>query len=230
MPKYYADRLNVSIEKSGQHMASLHIVAFLLLMISKDIIGNLITSGQLSTRRLRQLSASVGYSTVAAGSLITACLAAWQANRYHTTGLEAPFVSLATPTPLVFTLALHVIWVGLTLQTFGAIHAKRAAVMFMEQYYASCFCCGVGHIGNYYDLTKSHTGLLFGVGNSVATVPSYMSPILCAHLLNTYGEERGWEIIFNLLAVAATCVGVGYAYLLQVRVVDGSDEGARKLD
>ena len=35
---------------------------------------------------------------------------------------------------------------------------------------------------------------------------------------------------YVFFTVAAACVGVGYAYLLQVRVVDGSDQVAKKLD
>lgn len=48
-----------------------------------------------------------------------------------------------TPPFWTFTLLIHVAWVGVTSQTFG-------------------------HIGNYYDLTVGNTGLLMGVGNTVA--------------------------------------------------------------
>ena len=34
-----------------------------------------------------------------------------------------------------------------------------------------------GHIGNYYDLTVGNTGLLMGVGNTIATIPSALSPV-----------------------------------------------------
>ena len=52
----------------------------------------------------------------------------------------------------VFTALIHVAWVGVTAQTFG-------------------------HIGNYYDLTVGNTGLLMGVGNTIATIPSALSPV-----------------------------------------------------
>ena len=45
------------------------------------------------------------------------------------------------PPTYMFTLVLNVLWLGLTVQSFG-------------------------HIANYYDITRTNTGLLMGVGNT----------------------------------------------------------------
>jgi hypothetical protein len=117
MPKYYVEKLKVSTAVAGFHMGSLHVVSFVLLVLSKDLVDSLIVSGSLTTLRLRQLSISGGYSIVAGGAISLSCLAACQAG--DVSGLIGSVASLSPPGPVAYTVALHVIWTGLTFQTFG---------------------------------------------------------------------------------------------------------------
>lgn len=119
MPKYYVERLKAPTTVAGFHMASLHIASFVLLVSTKDIFDNLISSGSLTTLRLRQLSISGGYGTVFAGALALAYLSALQVGNADASGMIATVPPLSLPPPILCTLALHVIWLGLTMQTFG---------------------------------------------------------------------------------------------------------------
>jgi hypothetical protein len=97
----------------------------------------------------------------------------------------------------------QIAWAGLTSQTFG-------------------------HIGNYYDLTVGNTGLLMGVGNTVATVPSALSPLFVAHTLHAYGPKASdhilaWSRVFACLSGVALCMGFVYSRMVEVDVVDGTD-------
>lgn len=118
MPKYYVEHLKVSTAVAGVHMGSLHVASFVLLVLSKDIVDKMIVSGSVTTLRLRQLSIGGGYGIfVAGGALALSYLAACQAG--DVSGLISSVAALSTPAPVLYTVALHVIWVGLTLQTFG---------------------------------------------------------------------------------------------------------------
>lgn len=59
-----------------------------------------------------------------------------------------------------------------------------------------------------------------GVGNTIATIPSYICPLLCAHVLDVYGRDQGWEVIFSGMAAAAAMSAAVYASLVKVVPVD----------
>ena len=57
------------------------------------------------------------------------------------------------PPAYMFTLVLNVLWFGLTVQSFG-------------------------HVANYYDITRTNTGLLMGVGNTVGNQETTFTSVL----------------------------------------------------
>ena len=59
-----------------------------------------------------------------------------------------------------------------------------------------------------------------GVGNTIATIPSYVAPLLCAHVLDTYGEDQGWGVIFNGMATISMTIAVVYASTVRVDPID----------
>jgi hypothetical protein len=63
------------------------------------------------------------------------------------------------------------------------------------------------------------------VGNTLATIPSFLSPLVVAHIIE--GSQDGWPGIFSMLA--CTTVGTVLLYLLTlgVGVVDEEDNGAK---
>lgn len=135
--------------------------------------------------------------------------AAWWG--FGTVALGSALMSMAASTSWLptkppfwaFTALLHVAWVGVTAQTFG-------------------------HIGNYYDLTVGNTGLLMGVGNTIATIPSALSPLMVANTVHTLGAEKGWPRVMQILGAVAVCVGWVYSKLVEVDVVDGTDEAMKR--
>jgi hypothetical protein len=60
---------------------------------------------------------------------------------------------------------------------------------------------GPGFRTNYLDLTRLHSGVFGGVGNSLATLPGYVGPLFQVRLLEQYGS---WAMAF--LSVAAVDV------------------------
>ena len=60
-----------------------------------------------------------------------------------------------------------------------------------------------------------------GVGNTVATVPSFLSPKITAALL------PAWESVFFLVAGIASVVSLGYSALCSAEAVD-VDDAARE--
>ena len=61
-----------------------------------------------------------------------------------------------------------------------------------------------------------------GVGNTIATIPSYVAPLLCAHVLDAYGEDQGWGVIFNGMAIISMMVAGVYASMVRVDPIDVS--------
>ena len=125
MPKFYNDMLQEDNAVAGMHLATLHVSAFLIVLFLKERVDGLVNAGTLSLISLRRIAVVSGYMLVAASCGALAFLS----------------VRAATAT-YVYTLTLNVLWVGLTLQTFG-------------------------HVANYYDITRTNSGLLMGVGNTI---------------------------------------------------------------
>ena len=69
------------------------------------------------------------------------------------------------PPAYMFTLVLNVLWFGLTVQSFG-------------------------HIANYYDITRTNTGLLMGVGNTVGKQESTSHPSCSIRVKKAGKTER----------------------------------------
>ena len=82
------------------------------------------------------------------------------------------------------------------------------------------YAVATGHIGNYFDLSTHNTGLLMGVGNTIATIPSYAAPLLCAHVLHAYGDDQGWGVIFNGMATLSMMIAAVYASTVTVDPID----------
>ena len=160
MPKYYSESLQEG--NVGMHLASLHVTAFCVSLLLKGRIDGFVKGGGLSLISLRRVAIIAGYSVFAAGCAALAFLAAQ----------EQP------PAAYVFTLCLNLLWIGLTVQSFG-------------------------HCANYYDITRTNTGLLMGVGNTFGT---YVPPTLCSSRSSLIaGQGRGWpRTRSSALPIAAT--------------------------
>ncbi len=136
MPKYYLESLGEN--NSGMHLATLHITAVSGSMLLKGHVD----SFGLSVISIRRVASIGGYSLFAVGCGVLACLA----------------TNEELPPAYMFTVALNVLWLGLTVQSFG-------------------------HVANYYDITRTNTGLLMGVGNSLGKQKIIHLPILPHHFV-----------------------------------------------
>eukprot|EP00747_Dinoflagellata_sp_TGD_P195410 gnl/TRDRNA2_/TRDRNA2_64043_c0_seq1.p1 gnl/TRDRNA2_/TRDRNA2_64043_c0~~gnl/TRDRNA2_/TRDRNA2_64043_c0_seq1.p1 ORF type:complete len:485 (+),score=91.75 gnl/TRDRNA2_/TRDRNA2_64043_c0_seq1:77-1531(+) len=102
---------------------------------------------------------------------------------------------IGVASPWVVTALLDVIWIGVCAQAFA-------------------------HMANYLELTANNTGMLMGVGNTIATIPSFLSPKVVAGLM------PAWESVFYLVAAMAVVVSLIYSSLCSASVVD--EETAKK--
>ena len=108
------------------------------------------------------------------------------------------------PSAYTFTLCLDVLWMGLTAQSFG-------------------------HMGNYYDITSTNTGLLMGVGNTFATLPSYLSPLFVANILQSSADtNQAWAVVFSAIGGFALLTALLYSMFVVVDVVDEPQQGKAK--
>lgn len=69
------------------------------------------------------------------------------------------------------------------------------------------------------DLTKKSAGMLMGVGNTLATLPTFVSPLITARILES---SAGWTGVFVMIVVCnIIAVGV-YARLAEPKNLDQS--------
>ena len=76
---------------------------------------------------------------------------------------------------------------------------------------------------SYMDLTVRHTGLLMGVGNTIATLPSFVSPLLTARMLDETGGS--WTTLFYALAACNILGLVVYDRFVDTRALDDGPIG-----
>eukprot|EP00658_Telonema_sp_P-2_P039649 TRINITY_DN28334_c0_g1_i2.p1 TRINITY_DN28334_c0_g1~~TRINITY_DN28334_c0_g1_i2.p1 ORF type:complete len:218 (-),score=35.68 TRINITY_DN28334_c0_g1_i2:267-920(-) len=99
----------------------------------------------------------------------------------------------------------------------GAVVALAVVPTTHPLFTTLCLCVGwvglaaaaLGWSGNYLDLTKQSAGMLMGVGNTLATLPTFASPLITAKILES---SAGWSGVFcmlagfNMVAVAVYCL------------------------
>jgi len=63
---------------------------------------------------------------------------------------------------------------------------------------------GLGFMANYVEVTKHHSGMLVGVGNTLATVASYAAPMCASSVLagTTGHSDEGYRKLFMLFAIS----------------------------
>lgn len=94
---------------------------------------------------------------------------------------------------------------------------------------------GLGFNANYVEVTKHHSGMLVGVGNTLATVASYAAPMCASSVLAgaTGHTEEGYRKLFMLFA-SSNVVGILiYLPLCSTDTLDvskDSEQGQATLD
>jgi MFS family permease len=127
---------------------------------------------------------------------------------------------LSEASPWLVTVLLNVAYVGLALQTYS-------------------------HIANYLDVTETNTGLLMGIGNTVATLPSFISPLVSPPRPPPPGRTRRntaaagaaqvvawllpeWAKVFGIIAAVGLTISLLYGLIATDQVVDGTGAAAQK--
>eukprot|EP00927_Polykrikos_kofoidii_P042426 TRINITY_DN36366_c0_g1_i1.p1 TRINITY_DN36366_c0_g1~~TRINITY_DN36366_c0_g1_i1.p1 ORF type:complete len:469 (-),score=84.77 TRINITY_DN36366_c0_g1_i1:71-1417(-) len=77
-----------------------------------------------------------------------------------------------------------------------------SATVFLTMAAAVQSCHNAGFKSNYGDLTKEYSGMLAGLGNTFASVASFLSPVLGARTLEAFGgpnEASSWSALYSLI-------------------------------
>ena len=156
-------------QESSPHLTTMSIVAFIVPLALKSWLDNAVHTGRCSEISVRRGCAITGFGLVAMGSVGMVFV--------HQNDLGR------TVSPWVVTMMLDVVSIGLALQTFAC--AFFLTLLCPINFINRCCCARLAcrHIANYFDLTESNTGVLMGVGNTIATIPSFLSPKICAALM-----------------------------------------------
>lgn len=89
---------------------------------------------------------------------------------------------------------------------------------------------GLGYGANYLDVSKHHGGLVTGVGNTVATVASYASPVFASWVLTRSGDtaiqQEDWQRLFLAFAASSLLGVVVFVPLCSVKPVDEDEDEA----
>jgi len=80
------------------------------------------------------------------------------------------------------------------------------SLQFSAMQVITLFCLSIGFLGfaggssdvNFLDLTRHHTGTLFGMSNTIATIPGIVGVYFVGYVLDN--TSNGWNIIFFLSA------------------------------
>ena len=78
------------------------------------------------------------------------------------------------------------------------------------------FVCGTPQ-ASYLEISTANTGLLMGVGNTFATLPTFLSPIAVVAILD---RTASWAHVFVFLALCNTVALFGYHCLVDTRSLD----------
>ena len=65
-----------------------------------------------------------------------------------------------------------------------------------------------GFKANYLDLTVRDTGAVMGVGNTLATLTSMIAPLVAGHVLETFGWEHMFQLVFLVNMSGALVFGL----------------------
>lgn len=81
-----------------------------------------------------------------------------------------------------------------------------------------------GFKSSYADLSKEHSGLLRGLGNTIGTCSSFLVPLVAAGLLERGGgpsQKAAWHAVFGSVLVCNIFGAVAYVGLVSTESIDG---------
>merc|ERR1712048_867299 len=79
-----------------------------------------------------------------------------------------------------------------------------------------------GYTANYAVITKHHSGVVSGVGNTVASIGSYYAPKLASGILadDTLPQEERWPYVFLMVAAISVLASLFYIASCSAEAVD----------
>lgn len=98
-----------------------------------------------------------------------------------------------------------------------------------------CFTIAMGLVGlhpsgfkaNYMDLSVRSSGLISGLGNTIASISSFVGPLVVGALL---ARQQSWPLVFATVASVNVIAAVIFGTLSSTEPVDASPSDTRKQD
>merc|ERR1712039_187967 len=81
-----------------------------------------------------------------------------------------------------------------------------------------------GFKANYMDLSQHSTGLLSGLGNTVASMASFVGPVVVGEILARY---KSWTLVFAVVGLVQVVAAVVFGTLSRVEPIDAQLYGAK---
>jgi sugar phosphate permease len=111
-------------------------------------------------------------------------------------------------------------FIGMSIALFGVIAAGQNAVQattFMSIGMGFVALHPSGFKANYMDLTLYSSGLLSGLGNTLASVASYVGPLVVGYILQT---SQSWPLVFVTVSCVNVVAALGFLMFSSVQPVD----------
>jgi len=77
-----------------------------------------------------------------------------------------------------------------------------------------------GFKANYMDVSRNSGGLVSGVGNTLASVASFVSPLAVGFILNANPGTLGWGVVFGAIAGANALAAALFGTLSTATPID----------
>ena len=96
-------------------------------------------------------------------------------------------------------------------------HSAGAALLLLCGAFGALACCWSGHQPGYLDVAPHHGALLYGFGNSFATIPGVFGVAITGWLVDVTGT---YSAAFMLTAIVSTCGALAFGLLFEAEPLE----------
>ncbi|OUC48087.1 transporter, major facilitator family protein [Trichinella nativa] len=188
LPLYFKSVLGFDLKSNGVLSSLPYLIQAIIQSIAGQVADMMRTRLHLSTKTVRKIMDCLGMNV-----------------------LDFCFFSLINKTMLLGHLlpGLCVIFVGYV----GCNSAAAVALLAMSVGFSGL--CGGGFFVNYLDLCPQYTGIVFGISNTLATVPGILGPNITGYLTRGAPSFESWRIVFFIAGAHYFVSVIFYAIFAQ---------------
>lgn len=129
----------------------------------------------------------------------------------------SPLASRRTVSCGAFGLQTVILLLLAGMTTAGAVASKYVVTVLLCLHSSLLACHSGGFKATYLDLSQANTGFVCGVGNTIATVPGYVGPLVASYILDKYAS---WSLLWLMSASVSSLGCVVWATMSSLESVD----------